>query len=58
MTRMHRAIKPANAAMKAQHANANPAEQRAAFQEHRASNWKSQHRDWQQRGGYHGYLSR
>jgi hypothetical protein len=25
------------------------------WQEHRAHNWKSEHRDWQQRGGYNGY---
>ncbi|MGB8474770.1 MAG: hypothetical protein WCE61_11860 [Candidatus Acidiferrum sp.] len=27
----------------------------AAWQHDRADNWKSQHRDWQQRGGYRGY---
>ncbi len=32
-----------------------PAEQQAAWQGHRARDWKSEHRDWQQRGGYHGY---
>jgi len=26
-----------------------------AFTEHRANNWQSDHRNWQQRGGYHGY---
>jgi hypothetical protein len=36
-----------------QHGNAGA--QQSALQEHRASNWKSEHRDWQQRGGYHGY---
>jgi hypothetical protein len=30
------------------------AEQRV-WQEHRASNWQSDHRTWQQRGGYRGY---
>ena len=25
------------------------------WQEHRAHNWQSEHRDWQQRGGYNGY---
>jgi len=30
-------------------------EQRNVWQEHRATNWQSQHRDWQQRGGYNGY---
>ncbi len=27
----------------------------AAWQQHRAGNWQSDHRTWQQRGGYHGY---
>jgi hypothetical protein len=30
-------------------------EQRAVWQEHRAHSWQSEHRDWQQRGGYNGY---
>jgi flagellar motor protein MotB len=30
-------------------------EQQAAWQGHRAHDWKSEHRDWQQRGGYNGY---
>jgi hypothetical protein len=30
-------------------------EQLGAWQEHRAHNWQSEHRDWQQRGGYNGY---
>ena len=30
-------------------------EQRAVWQEHRAHNWQSEHRDWRQRGGYDGY---
>ena len=25
------------------------------WQQHRAHNWQSEHRDWQQRGGYNGY---
>ncbi|MGB6131019.1 MAG: hypothetical protein WBG54_04515 [Acidobacteriaceae bacterium] len=29
--------------------------QQAAWQQHSASNWQSDHRTWQQRGGYHGY---
>ena len=38
------------------HSNiAHPAEQQAVWQGHRAQNWQSEHRDWQQRGGYHGY---
>ena len=27
----------------------------SAWQDHRASNWQSEHRDWQERGGYNGY---
>jgi hypothetical protein len=30
-------------------------EQRGVWQEHRAQHWQSEHRDWQQRGGYNGY---
>ncbi len=30
-------------------------EQRGVWQQHRAANWQSQHRTWQQRGGYNGY---
>ena len=30
-------------------------EQRAAWTDHRAHNWKSEHRDWHERGGYNGY---
>jgi hypothetical protein len=29
--------------------------QQAAWQDHRAHDFRSEHRDWQQRGGYHGY---
>ncbi len=29
--------------------------QQAAWQGHRSQNWQSDHRTWQQRGGYHGY---
>jgi hypothetical protein len=25
------------------------------WQQHRSNNWQSEHRDWQQRGGYNGY---
>jgi hypothetical protein len=35
-----------------QHAQAH--EQQAVWQEHRAHDWQSEHRDWQQRGGYNG----
>jgi hypothetical protein len=30
-------------------------EQQVVWQERRAHDWKSEHRDWQQRGGYNGY---
>jgi hypothetical protein len=30
-------------------------DQRDVWQERRAHNWQSEHRDWQQRGGYNGY---
>jgi hypothetical protein len=29
--------------------------ERSAWQQHRAGNWQSDHRTWQQRGGYNGY---
>jgi hypothetical protein len=29
--------------------------QRSARQQHRAGNWLTNHRTWQERGGYHGY---
>jgi len=29
--------------------------QQASWQEHRSQHWDSDHRSWQQRGGYHGY---
>jgi hypothetical protein len=29
--------------------------QQASWQQHRSQNWDSDHRTWQQRGGYHGY---
>ncbi len=30
-------------------------QQRTTWQQHRARNWDSEHRSWQQRGGYNGY---
>ena len=30
-------------------------EQRTVWQQHRARSWESEHRTWQQRGGYNGY---
>lgn len=38
--------------------NQGPQQQQArqnAWQQHRANDWQSEHRTWQQRGGYHGY---
>ena len=32
-----------------------PGQQREVWQQHRARNWQSEHRDWHQRGGYNGY---
>ncbi|HEX3740968.1 MAG TPA: hypothetical protein VHV29_14810 [Terriglobales bacterium] len=29
--------------------------QQSAWQQHRSRRWESDHRDWRQRGGYHGY---
>jgi hypothetical protein len=29
--------------------------QQSAWQQHRSRRWESEHRDWRQRGGYHGY---
>jgi len=42
------------------HANPHPTQQQqhvqqAAFQQHRTGSWQSDHRTWQQRGGYNGY---
>ena len=31
------------------------AQERGVWQQRRAHNWQSDHRDWQQRGGYNGY---
>jgi len=31
------------------------ADERGVWQQHRATNWQSQHQTWQQRGGYNGY---
>jgi flagellar motor protein MotB len=47
----------------AQHQRSNPQPQRtqqqrvvqSAWQKHGSQNWASDHRTWQQRGGYHGY---
>jgi hypothetical protein len=29
--------------------------EQSAWQQHRSENWQSDHRTWEQRGGYHGY---
>jgi len=39
----------------AQHTQAQQQVQQAAWQGHRSQNWQSDHRTWQQRGGYNGY---
>jgi flagellar motor protein MotB len=39
----------------AQHTQQQQQAQQAAWQGHRSQNWQSDHRTWQQRGGYNGY---
>ena len=39
----------------AQHTQQQQQAQQAAWQGHRSQNWQSDHRTWQQRGGYSGY---
>ncbi len=38
-----------------QHTQEQQRVQHSAWQEHRSQRWDSDHRNWQQRGGYHGY---
>jgi hypothetical protein len=38
-----------------QHTQEQQHAQQAAWQGHRSQNWQSDHRSWQQRGGYNGY---
>ena len=38
-----------------QHTQQQQSVQQAAWQQHRSQNWQSDHRTWQQRGGYNGY---
>ena len=45
----HGAQQAAHHSQEQQHA------QQAAWQEHRSRNWNSDHRTWEQRGGYNGY---
>ncbi len=40
---------------RAQHTQQQQQAQQAAWQGHRSQNWQSDHRTWQQRGGYNGY---
>ena len=51
------AAEPGNsgAMQQPQRAQQQPRVQQSAWQQHRAQNWQSDHRNWQQRGGYHGY---
>jgi hypothetical protein len=39
----------------ARHTPQQQQQQQAAWQGHRSQNWQSDHRSWQQRGGYNGY---
>ncbi len=39
----------------AQHNQQQQRIQQSAWQQHRSQNWQSDHRNWQQRGGYRGY---
>src|SRR5664280_2368270 len=39
----------------AHHTQQQQQQQQAAWQGHRSQNWQSDHRSWQQRGGYNGY---
>lgn len=48
-TRQQRSASPSQNSPEQQHV------QQSAWQEHRAQNWQSDHRTWQQRGGYNGY---
>ncbi len=51
-----REAKPAQQSMQqAQHLPEQQKVQQSAWQQHRASNWQSDHRTWAQRGGYSGY---
>lgn len=47
--RQQRTPSPARQSLAQQHVR------QAAWQQHRAGNWQSDHRTWQQRGGYSGY---
>ena len=44
-----------NVQQPAQHTQEQQRVQQAAWQGHRSENWQSDHRSWEQRGGYHGY---
>ena len=47
--------KPAQQQQPAQHTQEQQHAQQAAWQGHQSGNWQSDHRTWQQRGGYNGY---
>ncbi|MFZ0707634.1 MAG: hypothetical protein WAM71_18685 [Candidatus Korobacteraceae bacterium] len=49
LAQQHNSQQPAHHTEEQQHA------QQAAWQDHRSQNWQSDHRTWQQRGGYTGY---
>src|SRR5271165_1688323 len=44
-----------NVQQPAQHTQEQQRDQQAAWQGHRSENWQSDHRTWEQRGGYNGY---
>ena len=48
-------VQPRNDRSVQQHSAAQVRQERTAWQGSRANNWKSDHRTWQQRGGYGGY---
>jgi hypothetical protein len=48
-------VQPQNNRSAQQHSPAQAHQEQVAWQGSRANNWKSDHRTWQQRGGYSGY---
>jgi hypothetical protein len=49
------AIRPAQLRPTQQQQHVYQQQQQTTWQQHRAQNWQSEHRSWQQRGGYNGY---
>ena len=49
------AIRPAQLRPTQQQQHAYQQQQQTTWQQHRAQNWNSDHRNWEQRGGYNGY---